>query len=392
MNRHLLNIGLNMIRMFILPIAVFALSFVVIQSAGKELWGNFVSHYLLINISAMLVLFGSKEPLIRSFSATPNNIGSLFYQSLYTRGVILLPLLPILGFFSSNFYEWGLISLAIFGLYLYQSAETLVIYHRRFVIQILAEILALISTIGWILSRPTLHIEDVLFAFTLGVWLKTILILITVFPKIQILRPNFNHFSIIAPFFIIGLSGLLQSRIDQYIIAGYCEDLVIGTYQPLLSVFILIQSLSAVILVPYNKHIYRVGLSVFTKIHRSIALLGILIVTTLAFVAYLLLPLLLKIELPPYYFIVGALFAYPSFIYAPIIYMYYRVHKEREVTWVSYIGAAINLSLTFYFVIEGNPLHAIIGSAIGQWIILAWYSYRKKIIFQAVYQTSSSKT
>jgi O-antigen/teichoic acid export membrane protein len=146
----------------------------------------------------------------------------------------------------------------------------------------------------------------------------------------------------------------------------------------------LIQSLSAVIIIPYNKHIYRIGISVFTKVQRIVSILGACIVTLLGIIAFFLLPLVFTIDLPPYYYIIGAFFAFPSFVYVPIIFLFYRIKKEREIMWVNYIGAAINLALTFFFVLKGDPMNAILGSAIGQWAILAWYMYRKNTVVNAI--------
>lgn len=78
------------------------------------------------------------------------------------------------------------------------------------------------------------------------------------------------------------------------------------------------------------------------------------------------------------------LFALPSFLYIPIIYQFYRANKEKEVVVINYIGAIINLAITFLFVINNMPFAAIIGGAIAQWSMLAWYIKRKTAIFYEI--------
>ncbi len=84
------------------------------------------------------------------------------------------------------------------------------------------------------------------------------------------------------------------------------------------------------------------------------------------------------------FYIVGILFAYPPFVYVPIIYLFYRVGKEKEIMVVNYIGAGFNLILTLLFVLYGNAFNAIVASAIAQWMMLFWYAYRKKTIINEV--------
>ena len=64
--------------------------------------------------------------------------------------------------------------------------------------------------------------------------------------------------------------------------------------------------------------------------------------------------------------------------------LYYRLKKEKEVIWINYLGAGINLIFTYILIINQNPFGAIIASAATQWLMLIWYNHRKKALIHEV--------
>jgi len=159
---------------------------------------------------------------------------------------------------------------------------------------------------------------------------------------------------------------------------------VIGSYQIFLSAFILLQALSAIIIVPFNKIIYRINVAVLNKIQRKLFLLSGLLVLVFGGFISLGLHFFYHLDVDSMYYFVGILFAFPAFIYSPIIFLFYRVKKEKEIVIINYFGAAFNLILTLLLVFYGDPFSAVIASAIVQWGMLGWYIYRKKEIINEI--------
>ena len=382
-NKHIITIGFNGIRTFMPAITLFLISFLLINRFSLELWGNFVAYLLVVNLTAHIINWGNKEYLIRAFSEYPSKISSAFYTHLFSRGLILILSCPILFLcFELEMAFW--LIFWVTGLYLYQSSESLIIYTKKFNIQVLVEAIALVISLAYIMLNETISVLNIIQLFTLVMWIKVLFVLITIYPSKVAFGIDLDQLKLSAPFFIIGLSGLLQSRVDQYIIALNCSKEMIASYQLFLSMFILLQSLSSIIFVPFNKIIYRIGIDVFRKIQLKIAILSVLLVVIITPALSLILSSLFHLEINVYFYIIGAFFAFPPFIYVPIIYLFYRVKREKEIMYVNYIGAGSNLLLTFYFVNYGNPFNAVVASALAQWGMLIWYSYRKKGIIHEI--------
>lgn len=384
MNHKLLHIAINGIRTFVLPATLFFISYYVVHTEGQQLWGTFVAEMLLVHLVAHVLQWGQKELLMRAFSHQPSGISSLFYSNLFSRGVLLLPALVVLIVTAGNAQHALWLCLWLLGLFLYQSGETLIVYSRKFGLQIVAELIAFALIISYLITKPSLIPLDILRIFSIAVALKAVILLAFVYPKGIHFSFRTEAFKSGLPFFIIGLSGLLQSRADQYVIALFCEKEVVGSYQIFLSAFILIQSLSSVIVIPFQKIIYRINTGVFLKFQRKMTLLNLLLVTLSGLAVSGALIYFYELELDWRLYIIGTLFSFPPFIYVPIILLYYRVEKEREVIVVNYAGAIFNLIMTLLLVYSGNPFGAIVASCIAQWIMLFWYLYRKKHIINAV--------
>ena len=384
MNKHLLHIIMNGVRTFILPVTLFVVSYFVVNYYHHQLWGAFVVELLLVNIIVHVLQWGNKEHLVRLFSKEPAQIHHHFYTSLLTRSLLLIPVVGVLFFLGGDTIKTTWIVLWIIGLFIYHSCESLIVYTKKFKLQVVTELMALGGIVVYLIMQKNLEVLDLIHVFVLATWFKTLVLVVQLFPKPIVLRINFKEFLISLPFFVFGFSGLLQSRIDQYIIALFCDQEVIGTYQIFLSAFILLQALSAIIITPFNKIIYRISLPVFNKIHRKITLLSILLVLLFGTVISAGLFYFYQLNVAYGYYLAGILFAFPPFVYVPIIYLFYRAGKEKEIMVVNYFGAAFNLGLTLFFVFYGHPFNAIIASAMAQWLMLIWYLYRKKTILHEV--------
>jgi len=181
MNKHLVHITINAIRSFIGPLSMFIVSYVVVNFYNKDLWGEFVVELLFVNLIAHFLKWGNKDYLLRSFSKKPAKIQTLFYQNLFVRGLFLLPAFLIIVVFNLDLNKAFLIFLWVLGLFIYQSAESLIIYSKKFTIQVIAEVVGLIFIIVFFTINEVVSTTNLIQMFVVSTWIKSLIILFRFF-------------------------------------------------------------------------------------------------------------------------------------------------------------------------------------------------------------------
>ena len=382
MNKHLAKIFSNAIRVFITPASLLLNSLIVVHFYGKALWGEFVTILLLINLITHFLQWGNKEYLVRAFSQSPANMGSNFYNNLFTRSLLILPVLPMLYVYYPELFFY--LFLWITSAFFYLSTESIIVYTKRFTPQVFIETFSTFILFGILYFSPHLDLLLLIQVYTVILFIKTFITIFVYYPQILLPKIQLKELTKTFSFLVIGLSGLLQSRVDQYIIAAFSDKETLATFQIFLSAFILLQAFSAIIIMPFNKVLYRINSTTYTKTQRQFLIYSIPTVLVLGTLISFLLIILFQINISWWYFIFGILFAFPPFYYVPIIILYYRLGKEKEVIWINYIGAGINLIFTYILILNHHPYGAIIASAITQWLMLIWYNSRKKALIHEI--------
>lgn len=383
MPKNLFNIVFNVGRTFLTPGVLFLISFIIIKDFSKDFWGAFVPFMLLVNLLAHFLQFGSKEQLIRSYSTEPTKIPIHFYKNFFTRFLVLVPFSFLLFIWIPFSYGWILLIWGI-SLFISQSAESIIIYQKKFKTHFFIELFYSLIILFPFILQTIRSIEGMLLLFAIAASVRSLVMLILFYPKFSGFSISIKILWMCLPFFLIGLSGMLQSRVDQYVIASFSDKTTIASYQIFLSGFILLQSFSGLITAPFNKVLYRINKETFDKFHKKVYLLGIPFVLFTGLIGSILLFTIFDIHISISFFLAGILFAIPPFIYVPIIFLFYRVNREKEVMYLNYIGAAINLVLTVIFVYQNKPFYAIYASMLAQWGMLIWYLIRKKKVLHEV--------
>ena len=80
----------NILKQLLSQFLTLILSALIFKLYTKELWGEFSTYFLYINIITVIISWGNKEFLIREFSKSPSKIVKNFNQLFITR-LILLP-------------------------------------------------------------------------------------------------------------------------------------------------------------------------------------------------------------------------------------------------------------------------------------------------------------
>ncbi|GAB4163821.1 MAG: hypothetical protein Fur0021_39220 [Candidatus Promineifilaceae bacterium] len=377
--RRLGTVVKNAFYSLLLPVFNVVVSFLVIRRASLELWGAFVNVMIVVQLAAHLVNWGNKEYLLRAFSQAPAGISRAWQTSLGTRLLLFAGLAAtawLWGFTPTRtllVIGWGL------GQVLVQSYDVLVLYRRDFLFAAAVELARLGFMAGVIWQQGSLATVDTLITLFCGAYLAQAAALTWRFRR-QVLvglagRVDLGYFRQAFPFFLLGLSGLLQSRIDLYAVNFYLPPAQVGQYQVFMNLMIYAQSVSAFVLLPFVKTLYRLPAGVMGKIAARLAGLGLLLLGPFLLLAHLALTYLYQFTLSPLLLAAGGFFIWPIFVYLPAIYALYKDNRQAAVVQVNALGIAANLGFNLLLLPRLGMLGAAAAGAAAQWLMLLAYGW-----------------
>ena len=377
MRRRALVMVVNAANSLILPLVSPLFSFLVIRLASVELWGEFVRVLALAQFGTHVVMWGNKDYLLREFSQNPAHLAQAWQTSLITRLALFTAFaaaLAGLGVPPLRLLWLIFMSLAIV---LDQAYDVFVLYKRDFAYSIFVELCGLALLAFPVISvRHTLRLDGLIILFGVSNLSKAGLFLWRFRRHTAGLgagRFDLNHLRLAFPFFLLGFSGLMQSRIDLYIISLLLSRKEIGQYQVFTNLIICAQSVSGFVLVPFAKNLYRLSYSAILKI--SVRLFGLGLITAAAALPaiHLALRALYHIELSPVFLVWGALFVWPIYFYLPIIYALFKADQLMAVILINFAGMGVTLGLSLLLLPRLGMLGAVAASAATQWLMLAAY-------------------
>ncbi|MDX1436365.1 MAG: hypothetical protein R3335_06120 [Anaerolineales bacterium] len=241
--------SLNSFLLFPLGILI---STLIIRLTSPDLWGAVVGVMILAQLGAHVVAWGNQEYLLREFSRTPAGISKAWWQSQLIRLVLLpipLAILLIAGY-RGPILLWGLVWTA--GLILRQAYQPLVVYFRDFTYSIVVELMTTALAVGAILL--TSQELSLLPAVQILAFQSVLRGLFFTFRFLgrriagpgQTVSPlRLRYLWITTPFFLLALSGMLNSRIDLYLVNIFRPNEEVALYQILVTVIIFTQSAAA---------------------------------------------------------------------------------------------------------------------------------------------------
>ncbi len=254
------------------------------------------------------------------------------------------------------------------------------IYHQKFLAQLIAEIIGFITIACIILFSGKIETNMLISAYCIAFTLKTSVILFSIKLNLKSFELHFTPTQIIlsVPFFLIGLSGWLASKIDIYIVNILLPKERLAEYQLLITAFLLIRAFAAFIIYPFTKHIYRLQHKTIIKIKRMLRLVSMPLVTIFTVIVWFVFEKIIHINLSIVLYILGAFSAIPYYLFVVDIIMFYKIGKEKKVMYINFGSALINLILVVSLVPVYGLKGALIGVLITQYLTL--FLYRSKII------------
>jgi O-antigen/teichoic acid export membrane protein len=383
--RRLLPIVSNSLNSLLLPLVNIAVSLLVVRQASVELWGAFVSVMIVVQLGAHVVGWGNQEYVLRQFSREPARLGQAWQSSLLTR-LLLLPLVAavtlMLGWPAQ---QVALATVWTVGLVLAQSFNALVVFRRLFLTALAVELASTVVTLAAVLALgPALSVDGLLLLFTVTSLARALALGLVFRQDISQSQASgsneeprrcidLRYFKLALPFFLLGLSGLLQSRIDLYSVSFFLSEQEVGQYQVFLSLLLYLQATANFILQPYVKSIYRLDETIIWKIALRLFGLGwLLIVPAMLAVAWVL-ATLYGFNPPPSFIVLGGLYVLPIFFDLPIIYALYKADRTTTVIAVNLTGFTLNLLLNIWLLPRVGLVGAILASTIVHWGAFAFY-------------------
>ncbi len=349
------------------------IAYSVIDLESTTTWGAFVKVYIPVTIINHIINWGNRDHLLREFSHRPASKSPMFWRSLQSRSA-LMPLGFIFLYLMIPGSYFIYCAIWVFLQFLYQSLDVLIVSERIFWISTIAELIGILVILVGLYTGLT-GIGGLLVLFPLSIFVKGVVVVPGLFGKISLTRPmrwteSLRFLYEARWFFLIGFSGLLQSRIDLYAVSFYLHDEAVGVYQVFISFVILLQSVSGFILIPFSSEVMRLPKSSLRRLTLSMVLVGMVIAVLGTGGVRWILQFWYGIDLDSIYYIFAILLTLPIYFYLPWVYHLYAQRREGFFMTINFTGAMVNLLLTLIFLPKYGMLAALGASAIIQWLLL----------------------
>lgn len=369
--------GLNAARYTIGPIGGLVVPWLVMHRSGSQAaWGDALRFIIPLQLFVHVAAWGSRDHLVRLFATTRAAPRVLAAQSMFTRAVVFVPVLLVVGAIGDDMWKLGALWAGC-GLFA-ASFEAVFIWQKRFGYMLLLESTALVVQCSVLLMFDPLDTAGVLLSFCLNAVVKLALLRIWTLGQPRVDAPNDHgilsfrsHFIDALPFFLIGFSGLLASRIDLYTANALLDPVEVGQYQIIASLFVQCQALAALVVLPMTRDLLKLNVESVVRYARRSRLWAALGLIPTCAVAWALFRYGFGFPLAWHTLVAAALMVWPVFAYVPYINTLYKHGRERIVMWSNFAAAVISCMLTALLLPSIGPTGGLLAAAAGQWLMLA---------------------
>jgi|TARA_B110000238_G_C16125361_1_gene438974 O-antigen/teichoic acid export membrane protein len=358
-------IGLESITFAVRPAFMALFSFLVINQDGAKLWGDFVYYLIGVELIIMLTSWGQKQFLMRNFSVSPNEINRSWNGAFQIRLLLVITLLLSVFFWPILESEKPMLLLWITFQFLISLGDALLPYLRKYKILLSSELFAALSGLTvYVVWRPN-DIEGLMWILVLSSAIKAVFTLSVIIKEIKIIPFSLKiikGFALPAlPFFFLSFIGLIQNKADLYIVSFQMNESDLALYSIVLSFLILMQGVSAVMLRPFEKNIYRLRPSELSILKKKYLILGSMLsiigATCVFYIVKLIYGFELNIEALP----MLILYLLPFFFYLIEAHILLKFNLVYTMIGFAFLGAIAG-SVTTWLLI---PLYGIEGALLG---------------------------
>ncbi|MBN8643318.1 MAG: hypothetical protein J0L86_16015 [Flavobacteriales bacterium] len=374
-------------RMFSIPLFNVLTLTIGIHLFGKENWGTYINISIWVFLVAFLAKWAGQNHIVKEMSQNPSKLYSIFFSNLIERSIILS--LTLLLFIFTSWSVALASTVLVLLIFIYNSLENLMVYFQKFKLQNVIEIIGFLTLLLGLHSIKGFKLELVIYAFSLSYFVRILIAIFVVrLPKTK-LQINFGNLYITVPFFLIGFSGWLSTKIDLYIVSYYFSKGKLADYQLFISCFLMVQSLSGLALIPFYKHLYRLPHFVIDKINRNLRLLALPLVGLATLLIWMVLEKYYSIGYPVLYYLLAACACLASFFYSVTAFQLYRNNKEKKMALIGFFTIGIQSLITLLLIQSLDVLGVLLSILIVQWLYLFLINRETKKLNDSVF---SNKT
>lgn len=376
--RRLITIGINTLQGFASPAFNFLIVVFGVKVFGKADWASLINVMLWVFFISFMFGWGNRDHLLRKYSEEPSKMYHAFFSNFLSRCLLLPFSLLLLLFFPTIIALWA-IALVVLT-FVYSSLSTLVVYHQKFGAQLIAEIIAFGIIFGSVFYIENFNLETFLQVYVIAISIKLVILSwqLNFWKESFSVKISLQEFKAGLPFFILGFSGWLVSKIDIYTVDFYLEKSQLAEYQLLITAFLMLQALAAYITIPFTKHIYRVSAKVVQKIKYKLYAVSLPLTILGGLTIWFVMEYFVKLGFSYEYYIVGGFIALPCYFYTLNVMELMKNHQERTIIYISLFGFLVNISLILLLIETYEIFGVLVSVAITQWLVLLAYKLHRK--------------
>ncbi|MEI6765816.1 MAG: hypothetical protein WCM76_09260 [Bacteroidota bacterium] len=362
------------LRMFAPAVSGFIISILVVHYFSKELWGSVANISLWVFLFTGIASWGSKDYLLRQFSLEPSRITHVYSDSLLTRA-ILLPLLSAMLYFLTgrDIMLWLYCTAWLAARFVYTSFEPIVIFDKKFGMMAMTELTGACIVAAYLLLTPTAPVtEDIIIVLMLADILKAVFVSLFFYRSLSFSHSVINTKHIIAalPFFLIGMAGLLHSRLEQLIVNTFLSDTEKAYCQVYMNLLLASMAVPSLLITPVTKSLYRASAGTFKKIRIWLLRFGIFAAPLSGIAVWCIVKFVYQFNSGLSILVAGILFCIPVYFYFPAMYEAYKNGRQTLIMIVIASCLVAGSISGFLIIREWGITGAIYNAAFTQWLML----------------------
>jgi O-antigen/teichoic acid export membrane protein len=330
---------------------------------------------LWMGLASHLLYWGNKDFLLREFSLEPMHAHKHWEKSMHGRVWLFFVVLVIPLLLPIDFKLKLLLPVLLGARFLYESYDVIILYKKKFITSILFESVGFIVIAGYVLFfRDEATLNRLVAAYTGAEIIKAAGMYIIFHKEFPLKKIGFHsaYYSAALPFFLLGFTGLIQSKVDLMCVTFFLPKDQIAQYQVYVNFLLLVQASSDFLLAPFVKNLYRLKRTSIMKLSARLLVVGIMTAAIAIPTINVIIQVFYHFTLPTMALLTGGLFVIPIFYYSPITYYLLRLREQRSVLIINIIGAVIAFVLNMVLIptSKNGISGAMDAIAITQWLLL----------------------
>jgi O-antigen/teichoic acid export membrane protein len=364
-------------------LAIVLLSLIIIRFHSVELWGEYAEILIWTNVFLLFLSFGNNDYLLKLFSKNPSNINQQWTNNLFARSILLVPSLLLILFIPIFNHLELIIFIVILFQFLNQSFKSLIVFHRKFTLNICVEssyLLALIILVFY--NLESLNLKLLLEIILLSQGLKLLMFSIALLKYFKHIKFQFQLLELkkSIPFFIPLAVGTFRSKIDAYYGTHFFSVSQLSKYQVFLSFLALTQMASTFAITPYLKNYYRSSNTAIKKTQKKFFVFGWGFAVVATVFMYVTISEIYNLDFTFQQYGLAFLFMIPLFLHVLLVSEYYKRDQQYKIAFFASIVVLFQIIIGYFLIKYWNINGALLLKLLGQWgiVIILWFWIKKQ--------------